>query len=53
MKTTFLDTVVVGMVPVFLTIADVVPWVTVTAGIVTTFWVLLQIIDKLRNWNKL
>ncbi len=52
MKNNFTETMLVAMLPYLMVIADVKDILIIIAASLSSIWVLIQIIDKLRSWNK-
>ncbi len=52
MKNNFTETMLVAMLPYLMVIADVKDILIIIGASLSSIWVLIQIIDKLRNWNK-
>ena len=47
----FLETLLVAIFPLILKAADVATWVVIIGGIISSIWVIIQIIWRLKNWN--
>lgn len=52
MQRDFTETLLVILFPLILSTAKVKDTIVIIAGIVSIIWVAIQIIDKLRKWNK-
>ena len=48
----FLETLLIAYFPFILKAADVATWLVIIGGIISSLWVIIQIIWRLKNWNK-
>lgn len=52
MKTQIADTMLIALFPILLDIANVKDWVVIIVGILASIWIIIQVVYRIKNWNR-